>query len=347
MAVPKIGFEESLEKSVVSTGKCVGCGIRVIVCPFTCLEYVEEKPKLIKKCEKCGICPKVCPRFEWQRSAVENFVFGRERKPKEKFGIYRHIAVAQASDVEVLRNCQDGGVVTALLKFALEKGVIEAAAVSGLVQDKPFHPIPKLATSTAELLTSAGTRYTYSPNLFALKEGITQKKKSLAFVGTPCQIQAIRKMEMASLKRYVGPIKFTIGLMCTESFTYEGLVQNHIEKTLGTNANQIAKMNIKGKILVTTKSGEVKTILLKEAKQYTRQGCLSCSDFSSELADISAGGLGMANWTFVIIRTSRGEEIFEEAEKTGVIKTKPVEEEKFAFDLLLKLSEKKQSRASV
>lgn len=343
---PKLGYEESLEKTVVSNGKCMGCAACIIVCPFACLEYTEDNPRLVKKCEKCGICARVCPRFGWSQAAVENFVFGRERKPEEIFGVYRRMVVAQASDEELRKKCQDGGVVTALLKFALEEGVIEVAVVSGLAQDKPLLPHPMLATNAAELLACAGTRYTYSPNLFALKEGILQKKKKLAYVGTPCQIQSIRCIEMASLKRYVEPIKLTIGLMCTESFAYDGLLR-HIEQTLDIHPGDIAKVNIKGQLLVTTKSGELKTVPLKEAKQYTRQGCLPCNDFSAEFADISAGGLGMTNWTFVILRTSKGEEVFEQAEKAGIIRTKPVEEEKFASGLLVKLSEKKRGKAKI
>jgi coenzyme F420 hydrogenase subunit beta len=345
-AMSKLSYEESLEKAVVSNEKCMGCGVCIIVCPFICLEYADEKPRLIKKCEKCGICARVCPRFEWPQATIENSVFGRERKPEEVFGVYRRMVVAQASDEELRRKCQDGGVVTALLKFALEKGIVEAAVVSGLAQDKPLFPYPMMATNAAELLACTGTRYTYSPNLFALKEGILQKKKSLAYVGTPCQIQAIRRMEIASLKRYVEPIKFTIGLMCTESFTYAGLIC-HIEHALGVPLGDIAKMNIKGQLLVTTKSGEVKTVPLKEVKQYTRQGCLLCNDFSGEFADISTGGLGMNNWTFVILRTNKGEGIFEQAEKAGVIRTRPVEEEKSTANLLLKLTEKKRGRAKV
>lgn len=343
--VSKLSYEESLEKTVVSNKKCMGCGACVIVCPFACLKYLEEKPNLVKDCEKCGICARVCPRFEWQPSAMEGFVFGRERKPEEAFGVYRRMTVAQASDEELRKECQDGGVITTLLKFALEKRVIEAAAVSGLVQDKPLLPHPVLATNVAELLACAGTRYTYSPNMLALKDGTLQKKKSLAYVGTPCQIQAIRRMEMASLKHVV-PIKFNIGLMCTESFTYKGLIRL-IEHTVGIRSGDIVKLNIKGQLFITTKSGEIKTVPLREVKQYTRQGCLPCNDFSSELADISAGGLGMNDWTFVIVRTNRGEEIFRNAEKAGFIKTKPVETEKFASDLLVKLSEKKRNKANV
>jgi len=48
---------------------------------------------------------------------------------------------------------------------------------------------------------------------------------ALAVVGTPCQIQAIRKIQMFPLKKFSNPLQFVVGLMCTESFTYDGLME--------------------------------------------------------------------------------------------------------------------------
>jgi len=342
MSTQKLSFEESLLKNVISRELCAGCGACILVCPFACLEYTQEKPNLVKKCEVCGICPKVCPRYDFSQHALEKLVFERERKPEEDFGVYRRLVVAQASDNNILRNCQDGGVVSALLTFALKNGIIDAAVVSATSNEKPLFPIPKLASTTQEALECAGTRYTYSPNLLALQEAVQKKKKSLAFVGTPCQIQAVRKVEAVPLKKYSNMLRFTIGLMCTESFTYEGLIQKHIQDTLGLNLKEVKKINIKGKVLVAMTSGEVKAISLAEAKQYTRKGCVPCGDFSAELADISTGGLGLSEWTFAVVRTKKGEEIFQDAEKAGFLRTKPVEEEKAACELLIKLSKRKK-----
>ena len=345
MSFPKLSFEETLLEKVVSKENCMGCGACVLVCPFGCLEYLEQKPKLVKNCEVCGICPRVCPRYEWSWSDIEKLVFERERKPKEDFGIYQRLVLAQTTDKEVITSCQDGGVVTTLVTFALKNGIIDGALLSGLSTDKPFCPVPVLATTPKEVLKCAGTRYTYSPNLLAIKEAFKQKRQSLAFVGTPCQIHAIRKMEASKLRRYTNRIKFTIGLMCTESFTYEGLMEKHVQQTLGINLHDVKKMNIKGKIIVTTNSGDVKTISLAEAKQHTRRSCLPCTDFSAELADISAGGLGLSGWNLTIIRTETGKELFKAAETAGLIKTRPVEEEKNALNLLVKLSKKKRKIA--
>jgi coenzyme F420-reducing hydrogenase beta subunit len=68
-------------------------------------------------------------------------------------------------------------------------------------------------------------------------------------------------------------------------------------------------------------------------------------DFSAELADISAGGLGLDGWTFTILRSEKGEEIFNGAEKTGAVRTRPVAEEKSASDLLVKLSKRKKAKS--
>lgn len=338
----KLGFEESLEKDVVLTGRCVGCATCVVVCPFICLEYNEGQPRLVKKCENCGICPKTCPKYNWSWSQTEEFVFGRPRKENEEFGIHRHLILAQANDDKILKKCQDGGVVTALLIHALQNGIIEGVALSGLTPEKPLYPVPKLATTPEEILENAGTRYVYSPNMLAFQEGVKQGKKSLAFVGTPCQIHAIRKVQMFPLKKYSNLLQFAVGLMCTESFTYDGFFERHLKEKMGINLSDVEKLNIKGKILVYLKSGKVESIPLSEAKQYTRESCRICTDFSAELADISTGGLGLNGWTFLILRTEKGEKIFDNAVEAGMLKTKPVDDESFALSLLTKLSKKKR-----
>jgi coenzyme F420 hydrogenase subunit beta len=336
----KISFEESLGAQVINAGKCAGCGACIVACPFGCLEYKDGKSVLVKECKICGICARVCPRYEQSQTELEKYVFGKERNVEQEFGVYRHLAVAQATDSRILSVSQDGGVVTALLLFALENKLIDGAVVSGVKNEKPCLPIPKLATDSKEVLECSGTRYFYSPNILALPEAVKQKKTSLAFVGTPCQIQAIRKAQKAGLK-FALPVKYLIGLMCSECFTYEGLMEKHIRTALGLDPNAIRKVNIKGKMLVTTDSG-VHAIPLAEIKQYARENCKYCDDFSSELADISAGGLGMGGWTFGVVRTERGEELFEGAEKAGIIRTRDVKEEPNALNLLCRLAKKKK-----
>jgi len=346
MGASKISFEASLATDVVEAGKCTGCGACVAVCPYDCLALVQGHPRLVKECKSCGLCAQACPRYDFSQIQMENFVFGRSRKPEEAFGVYRRLVIAQATDGKILKACQDGGVATALLAYALKIGQIDSAVVTEASKEKPFYPIPKLASTFAEVLESAGTKYTCSPNTLLLTAACKQKKAKAAFVGTPCQIQAVRKMQAAGLTRQTGCLEFLVGLMCSGCFTYEGLMENFIHREKGVDLSEIKKMNIKGKLLVTTASGVI-GVPLAEIKRYHQESCGACGDFSSEFADISVGGLGLDGWTLTVIRTEKGEELFSGAEQAGFLRVKNVDAEANAFNLLVRLSEKKRKNTTI
>jgi coenzyme F420 hydrogenase subunit beta len=343
--IPKVSFEETLGKHVLPS-LCIGCGSCVTVCPFNCLDYVDGKPVVAKECKLCGICAQVCPRYNLSVPSLERLVFGRTREENEKFGINRSAVIAQSTDNRILRVAQDGGIVMSLLVYALENGVIDGAVLSGVEETEPLKAVPKLATTAEEILACGGTRYTYSPSMLALRDGVQQKKGKLAFVGTPDQIQAFRRIQAIPLRKYSDAVVFTIGVFCSECFTHDGLVAQLIRGKLGINPSDVKKVNIKGKLLVTTKSGKVESVPLKEVKAYASNCASSCSDFSAELADISVGGVGLDGWTFTVLRTEKGEELFRKIESEGLIRTKPVEEEKKAFELLVKLSRRKREGAA-
>jgi coenzyme F420 hydrogenase subunit beta len=335
-------FNETLA-DIVRSGKCTGCAACVVVCPLNCLQYHAGKPDFSGQCSGCEICSRVCTRYVASRAVAERFVFGRERRAEEKFGVYHRVLVAKSTDPEVLKVCQDGGVATTLLTFALNNKIIEGAAVSSTTKQKPLQPLPAFATTTKQLLESAGTKYSYSPNLLALQEGIKQNKKSLAFVGTPCQVEALRRIQMIPIKNYTERLKLTIGLMCSECYSYEGLVEDYIGRKLQINPADVDKIQIKTKLILTMKSGNVKEYPLKDLHQCARNACKECTDFSAELADISLGGLGLNGWSLVVVRTETGKEFFEKAVTSGLLETKPIETERHSLELLIKLSTHKQN----
>ena len=125
-----------IKNKIVLKEKCLGCSACVAACPTGCLEFKQRTPHLIKECANCGICMVVCPQYDYTLPALEESIFGRQSRKDEIFGIYRRIVKARAKDNNTLQVCQDGGVVTALLTFALEKGKIDGAAISGMSDDK-------------------------------------------------------------------------------------------------------------------------------------------------------------------------------------------------------------------
>lgn len=346
MLFHKINFEESLEKFVIKPRICVGCGSCVAACPFNCLEYTAYGPKIISECKSCGICAQICPRFDFSMHLSERFVFGRERTVNEEFGIYKRIVIAQTTSDDVMKVCQDGGVVTSLLLFALENGLVNGAVISDESSNEPLKAVPKLALSRDEMLHCAGTRYTYSPSMLALRDAVLRKIGKVIFVGTPCQIHAVRKIQMLPLKKYADVLDISIGLFCRESFTYEGLVNKFLQEKMRITPSEISRMNIKGKLILKMRNGEVKIASLKDIGEYACGFCATCPDFSAELADISAGGLGLEGWTLTIIRTERGEELFKKAEAAGAIRVRPIEsEENKVVELLTRMSKRKRENA--
>ena len=86
---------------------------------------------------------------------------------------------------------QDGGLVSALLIWAFEHDVIDAALVSGLEGDgSTWKAVPQVARTKEDVLATAGSRYTYSANPLAYAEAIAGGAERIALVGMGCQASA-------------------------------------------------------------------------------------------------------------------------------------------------------------
>jgi coenzyme F420 hydrogenase subunit beta len=341
----KLGFDD-LRKQVILKGACMGCGACSVACPFPeVLNYLYGEPRLVGECKVCGICTRICPRYRVDYAEIEELIFGVHNTQKNAFGIHQSMSVARAVDEEIRLRGQDGGVATALLLSALESNLIDGAIVSTTNPSNPWLPVPSIARTRKEILLSAGTKYTYSPGILAIKDVHDKEVKHLAFVGTPCQILAIRRMQGAKLRKLTDPILFNIGLFCSECFTYEGLMVEKIHRGLSVDLSNVEKINIKGRMLVDLKDGKRLEIPIKELKAYAKPQCNYCNDFSAELADVSLGGVGLNGWTLSIVRTDRGKQLFEAALSMHALEVRPVNDFKQALDLLIRISISKRNKA--
>ncbi len=364
---------------VVAFGSCCECGSCVLVCPHNVIDYVDGKPKQVAKATAafdycgisegigCDVCAQVCPRLSPREFELADLLYGPDQPYRGAFGVYRRVVAARGVAPEIRDRAQDGGVVTAMLRWAFERGVIDGAAVSVADPQRPALPMPKLVTNVDELMTSAGSWYTYCANNLALEDAERFGLSKVAFVGVPCQVTPVRKMQLVDagylvngrkkdkhierqskfLTGYGSRVAFTIGLLCTEVFTYEGLMVDKIERDMGIPLDDIKKFNVKGKVLIYKKDGELVEMKLKTAQEYARPECHHCGDFSAELADISCGGVGAMDWTITILRTERGEALFNRMVAEGLLEVRPMEEFENSMKVMLRLSNRQRVRVPV
>jgi coenzyme F420 hydrogenase subunit beta len=340
---------------VVQTNLCTGCAACVMACPRDVLDYrvSDYHPVQIgqgmaaDECfhgdRGCDICTKACPRFRAWETELDDALFGRTRQADEVYGVARSVLLVRATEEAVQKAGQDGGLVSAMLIWGLEKGLIDGALTSGFSQDRVFDAIPALVTDRDGVLATAGSRYTYSANPLAMREAEEQKLRNLALVGMSCQASINGSLPARGVRKYERRLALTIGLMCSKTFTYEG--QEHVLGEHGIAIEDVTKINVKGRYMIWTRDGGYHEIPLKELHPYTRPGCKLCPDFAAEHADISTGGIGADDgWTLTLVRTQRGEEWMRGLLDDGVIEAKPGEEDPVAMTLLDRLSAKSRKR---
>ena len=348
-----------LYDEVVTSGLCTGCAGCVIACPHDVIGYdhssggyrpfhLEEElgpDDCIHGQKGCTSCTRACPRFRTWETEADTFLFGRERLTEELSGIGKDIVLARAADPALAAAGQDGGLVSAILLWAMEHDYIDAALVSYLEGDgTSWKAKPGVARTPEDVLAAAGSRYTYSANTLAYGEAVEGGAEKICLVGMGCQTSSPPVMKARKIGKVGRRITLNIGLLCSKTFD-DAIFEELFEAKYGLRKQDMVKMNIKGVFQIWMRNGDYHEVPLKECHAWTREGCTTCPDFAAEHADISTGGIGAFNdWTLTVIRTDIGREIMDGMIRDGVIETRPGDDDPGAIDLMQKLSRKSRKR---
>ncbi|MHA1148540.1 MAG: Coenzyme F420 hydrogenase/dehydrogenase, beta subunit C-terminal domain [Promethearchaeota archaeon] len=302
-----------LMKEIVRTGICTECGTCAAVCPVLEWDHLTGQPKLIGKCTGCGICYNQCPKTITD--------------PVQLMGTFERGYVANTNIPEVIGG-QDGGTVVSLLCYLFDEKLIDAAVVTMKDPNRPWHPVAQIITNKEDAIKSAGSVYAHSQTVEALMDAIRQDFHSIAFVGTPCNIDAVDKMmnsPAGMLKYFMRAHVLKIGLFCMDSFSPETLYTRF--ESDGIDLKKVVKMDInKGKFHLYYKEQEepVKSYAIRSLHKYKSSSCGFCTDLTAERADISVGSVGSgANKNTVFARSGIGAEIVEDAAKKGYVTIEP------------------------
>jgi coenzyme F420 hydrogenase subunit beta len=328
----------NLVQEVQKPGLCYRCGGCATFC--TAINYgaleIDKNGKPVygdmEKCIECGLCYSICPEIKELDEETK-----RKASWSEPIGRVIETTVVRSSDLQVRDRASDGGAVTALLLHLFDRNRIDGAIVTrpvGRFQRQPF-----LATKREEIAGAAGISIDISHGMkrfsdqyvtfSTIEEFDPMIKKGLnrvALVGTPCQIKSLRKMQVLNLIPS-DSIKFCFGLFCSGNFVFGAKEQQKLAGIAGISWEDVAGINLKDKLIIRLKTGEVKTIELDQMDSIKRYACHYCSDYSAEFADISFGGIGAdEGWTTVITRTPLGRAILADGRSSGVIEQYKVED---------------------
>ncbi len=319
--------DEVIERALC--GKCGGCYSFCSAGELHALAIGENGLPQYRdedSCLKCGICYLICPQITALNQDLRDR-FGWA----PPIGRYQYVTSARTKDPQVQAVCTDGGIVTSLLLYLLDHDLIEGAIVSK--RTELFAREPTIARTRQEIIAASGSQYsgsshleelggkysTYAPILPEVKSLEAKYLRHIAVVGTPCQINTIKKMQcLGILPAHL--IEYTIGLFCIESFSFDDWARKGLEEKLAIDFNDIRKLNIKDDFIVTLKDGATLHVPLDAVEVIARPSCLACQDFSNEYADIAAGGLGSADgYTTTLLRTDKGMTLFRDAVQRGYV----------------------------
>ncbi|MGV9171305.1 MAG: dihydroorotate dehydrogenase electron transfer subunit [Promethearchaeia archaeon] len=356
MYIKKIhkGWKE-LEEEVINTGKCTYCGACGAFCLNIQFDPKMEIPMEDGACEQMntcregyGVCYNLCPQVGIDQIPLfllDQWVF--EKEHKKILGHYKRITSAKVTDAGKKIIDKNAGPITAILYAAMEEGIIDASLVTG--KDENFRPYPKIAEIKEDLIESIGYKPSQSPTLSKLGEAMFRNNYDIAVVGTPCQIQALRKVQnhpQFDFEAY-DLVNLAIGTFCFGTFHNQQLNEIFLEYEI--NPAEIQKIETDKdnfKMIVSTSQGIKKIPLNKLYDNAIREACFACSDYTASFADISVGVIGVeGDWKTIIIRTEEGKGAFENALKKGYIITKELTKDN--EEIVLDITRKKTDISTV
>jgi len=340
----KKGWQE-LDSEIIRTGKCVYCGACGAFCANIKFDAQKEIPIEDGSCKDSntcrdgfGLCYNLCPKTGIEQiptSLLDQWVFGKEHD--KILGHYLEIATVQLTDKAKEKVPMEAGPITTLLYTAMEEGLIDCSIVTD--KDGKFIPFPIIAKNQKEIFKGIGYKPSQSPTISLIGDAINKEYNDIAVVGTPCQIQSLRKVQNHPIFDYEAYdlITLAIGTFCFGTYYNQLITQCFNEH--GINAEDILKVDaVKNefKMKIYSNSGKKEIPLNYIYEKSIRNACFSCSDYTSSFADISVGNIGSEEgWKTLIIRTERGKKIYDLTIEKGLLRAKSLTilEEELVLDI--------------
>lgn len=321
---------------VVRSNLCMGCGACVGVCPVP--NAIEMKmsprgipvPEIHSQCTKCGLCYTVCPGDYIDFEALRRKVGHKCSSDTPFVGHVQGIYTGYAADQSLRFRASSGGFATALLCYALDAGLIDAAIVARFKPGDPTRAEPYVATTREEILSASGSKYGPVPQATAIAY-IMKNEGRYAIVGLPCHLVALRSAAL-HMPRLRERIVYYLGLFCSTIISDHAI--DFWLKVHGIERRAVTGFSYRGhgwpgKMTICTSSA---TYVYDSAfcwgfvNRFSPKRCTLCVDPLAELADIALGDAWLPDFrdekqgiSIAIVRTPSGMQLWNKAIAAGAI----------------------------
>ena len=209
-----------------SNNLCLGCGLCEDVCPASTIhvgivkgEYhpiIDETKCLGDKCSKCF---KICPGLGVSIDNISEQVHRDTDTEKDKYiGRYTQLYSGHCTDEEIRYHSASGGMITGLLVWLLDKGIIQGAVVTRFSEKDHLTPEPFIARTKEELISARSSKYC-PVSMLGIRKQVLESAGKYVIVGLPCHIHGFRKIEEID-KKFKEHVFAYWGLYCSSGRTF-------------------------------------------------------------------------------------------------------------------------------
>lgn len=353
-------------EDVVKNDLCVSCGACAAFGGEAVVKMCEDKKKgiFLPVSEQSnsnwgkGKEFTVCPGKGYPIRSIGEQLFPNAANNSVDLGRWDSAYVTRSLTDAILENAASGGVMTAIAEYLLGENIVQGVVVTRMrYSDSGPRPESFIAINLDELKEAQGSKYCPVP-IFGDVNQVENFSGKLLFIGTPCQIAALR-LAQHNDHLLVDKIPFTIGNFCGG---YRDL--REMDKIISRSGIDKSKVNF----LRYRGGGQPGTMMIRSGvKQkildypgYARmtgvikyQRCRLCVDATAELADFSCGDAWIPEclssgktWSIVLARSPIAKSLLLTLRDRGSIELLDVSEEDIKLSQKGNLTSKKNRQAS-
>ncbi|RAZ89156.1 coenzyme F420 hydrogenase [Mesorhizobium hawassense] len=321
---------------IVENGLCIGCGLcRSIAGPgdvdMVMTPEGRERPLALRALDKPtlakinAVCPgtRIAGPPQMNEAALADTVWG----PVER------LVLGRAGDPTVRFVGSGGGTLTALGQFLLNSGRVKFVLHVAASRAMPMRTERRLSFDAAFVLEGAGSRYGPAATLVDFND-ILHRGEPFALIAKPCDITAVRNLARLD-PRVDEHMRYALAFVCGGASDLTKSEQ--VLQRFGLREDELALFRYRGHgnpglNRIETRDGRAFEISYRqlwedEDKWMIQPRCKICPDAIGQVADIAVsdawlnGGPALEDEPLngIIVRTKRGQELFDAAVEAGVL----------------------------